>query len=184
MTARRSTSDPVSHYLETSERVVWRHQPAGRVLFYNRLPSVILIAAITAFLITVAVNVIGTSLPPLPLQPDTWLVLPAAVTLFFAVLLYFFLSTFWNHLRSLLDSWDTHYALTNRRFIVVAGRRAFKYDASYFSKMAPVGGKHGEQVLAFDWRIGHRRRYYHHDRLAGLPDAEKLERLIRETLRA
>ncbi len=184
MTARRSTSDPVSHHLQRGERIVWRHQPAGRALFYNRLPALILVAAITAFFVTIALNVIGASLPALPLQPDTWLILPAGVTLFFLVLLFFFLSTFWNHLRALLDSWDTHYALTGRRFIVVSGRRVYHYDASYFRKMEPLGGEHGKQLLMFDWGVGRKNRAYYRDRLAGLPDAQKLERLIRETLRA
>jgi hypothetical protein len=184
MTARRSSSDPVSHYLERGERVVWRHQPSARALFYNRLPPVIIVAAMTAFLVTVGVNVAGTSMPPLPIQPDAWLIFPAGVALFFLVLLYFFLSTLWNQTRHLLDSWDTHYALTDRRFIVVSGRGIFDYDASYFRKMASVSREHGKQLLMFDWGVGSKGRQCYRDRIAGLPDAAKLERLIRDTLRA
>jgi hypothetical protein len=68
--------------------------------------------------------------------------------------------------------------------MVVSGRRAIDYDASYFRKMKPLGGGAGAQVLLFDWGIGSRNREYYRDRIAGLPDAPKLERLIRQTLHA
>jgi hypothetical protein len=184
MTARRSSSDPVSQYLETGERIVWRHQPLPRALFYNRLPSVIIVLITTAGLMLIAWNVIGNTIGPGPFALQRWLILPAGVALFFCVLLYFFFSALWNHSRHLLDSWNTHYALTDRRFIVVSGRGMIDYDASYFRKMAPRGGEHGTQVLAFDWRAGRKGREDYRDRIAALPDAQKLERLIRDTLRA
>lgn len=181
MTARRSSSDPVSLYLKTGERIVWRHQPSVRALVFNRLPTVIIIVLLTAFLAVIAFNVIGNTLVGgFELAP--WLILPAAVALFFAVLFYFFLSTLWNHTRYLLDSWDTHYGLTDRRFIIVSGRGITEYDASYFKIMEPLGGETGTQVLAFDWRIGRRGRKHFHDRIAALPDSAKLAQLIRATL--
>jgi hypothetical protein len=184
MTARRSSSDPISRYLETGERTVWRHQPEARALFYNRLPSVIIVLLTTAGLVAIGWNVVGNALSPGPYALSAWMILPAGVALFFAVLLYFFLGTLWNHTRHLLDSWNTHYALTDRRFIVVSGRGIVDYDASYFRKMEPVSGKHGKQLLMFDWGVGRKRREYYRERIAGLPDAAKLERLIRDTLRA
>lgn len=184
MTARRSTSDPVSPYLATGERVVWRHQPEARVLMRNRLPAVIIVLLMTAFVIAIGVNVVSSATGPMPTQIEPWLMLPAAAGLFFLVLLYFFLTAVWSHTRLLLDSWSTHYALTDRRFLVVSNRGVVEYDAPSFHKMEPLGGAPGAQVLMFDWGVGRRRREYYRDRIAGLPDAQKLERLIRETLRA
>jgi hypothetical protein len=120
MVARRSSSDPVSRFLAIGERIVWRHEPEPRALVYSRLPTVIIVAAMTAFLVVIGANVVGASIPALPVEPSAWLILPAGAVLFFLVLLYVFLSTFWNHLRSLLESWDTHYVLTDRRFMVVS----------------------------------------------------------------
>lgn len=172
----------MSHYLATGERVVWRHQPDARALFYNRLPTVIIVLLMIAFLLVIGFNVFGNSIawPP---ALNVWLIPTAAMALFFAVLLYFFLSTLWNHTRHLLDSWDTHCALTDKRLLVVSGRGVIEYDASYFAQMEPIAGEHGKQVLMFDWGVGHRGREYYRDRIAALPDAQKLERLIRETLR-
>lgn len=184
MTAQRSTYDPVSHYLETGERVVWRHQPQARVLFYNRLPTVIIVTIMTAFLIAVGVNTVAGALSGPPVAPGAWLILPAGMGAFFLVLLYFFLTTLWNHTRHMLDSWSTHYALTDRRLLVVSKRGVIDYDASYFHQMAPLDGAHGAQILMFDWGVGSKGREYYRDRIAGLPDAKKLERLIRDTLRA
>jgi hypothetical protein len=184
MIARRSTSDPVSPYLATGERVVWRHQPEPGILMRNRLPTVIIVLLMTAFLVVIGVNVVRSAMGPLPTQLDAWLILPAAAGLFFLVLLYFFLTAIWSHARFLLDSWSTHYALTDRRFLVVSNRGVVEYDASYFRKMEPLGGAPGAQVLAFDWGPSRKRRENYRDRIAGLPDAAKLERLIRDTLRA
>jgi hypothetical protein len=182
MTARRSSSDPVLRYLATGERIVWRHQPSSRALFYNRLPTVIIVLAMTAALVVIGANVVGSLSGPLDL--GAWLILLAGAGLFFLVLLYFFLRTLWNHTRHLLDSCDTHYALTNRRFIVASGRGVIEYDAPYFRKMEALDGVQGKQMLMFDWGVGSRGREYYRDRIAGLPDSQKLERLIRETLRA
>lgn len=185
MTARRASSDPVSHYLERGERIVWRHQPEPRALFRHRLPGVIVVLLMTAGLTLIGWNVIGSAAGgALPRTLEPWLILPAGVALFFLVLLYFFLSALWNHTRHLLDSWNTHYALTDRRFIIVSGRGIVAYDASYFRKMQASGGAHGNQLLMFDWGVGRKRREYYREGVAGLPDAAKLERLIRDTFRA
>lgn len=184
MTARRSSSDPISQYLATGERIVWRHRPEARALFYNRLPSVIIILLMTIGVAAIGWTVVGNALGPGPYALDAWLILPAGAALFFAVLLFVFLSTLWDHTRQLLDSWDTHYALTDRRFLIVSGRGIVDYDASYFRKMEAGGGESGRQVLAFDWRLGNKRRPNYRNRIAALPDAAKLERLIRDTLRA
>jgi hypothetical protein len=180
--ARRSSSDPVSHYLATGEHVVWRHQPSARALVFNRLPTVIIVVLMTAFLVVIGLNSLGDLFIG-PFEPSPWLIFPAGAALFFLVLLYFFLNTLWNHTRHLLDSWDTHYALTDRRLIVVCGRGIIEYDASYFHKMEPLDGEHGKQTLLFDWGPGSKGREYYRERIAGLPDAQKLERLIRDTLR-
>lgn len=184
MTARRSSSDPVSRHLETGERIVWRHQPEPRALFYNRLPTVIILVLMAAFVAVIGANVAGSAMSGEPLEMSAWLILPAGVGLFFLVLLYVFLSTLWNHTRHLLDSWSTHYALTDHRFLVVSGRGVIAYGAPYFHKMESVSGEPGKHVLLFDWGVGSKGREYYRDRIAGLPDAAKLERLIRETLRA
>lgn len=183
MTARRSSSDPVSHHLASGEHIVWRHQPTARALMFNRLPALIVVLAIAAFVVVIGVNVVGAAIGPLPVEPDTWLILPAGATLFFLVLLYFFATAAWSHVGLLLDSWSTHYALTDRRFMVVSPRGVMAYDASYFHKMESLGGGPGAQVLTFDWGLGRKGREYYRARLAGLPDAKKLERLIRATLR-
>lgn len=184
MTARRSSSDPVSHYLETGERIVWRHQPSPRALFFNRLPAFIIILAMTGFVVVVGLNVVGNSLGSAPIEVGPWLVLPAAACLFFLVLLTFFLSFLWNHFRGLLDSSSTHYALTDRRFLVVSERGMIEYDASYFKVMEASGGEAGRQVLLFDYGpSGRHKRDGFRDRIAALPNAKKLEQLIGETLR-
>lgn len=185
MTARRSSSDPVSHYLKTGERIVWRHQPSPRALFFNRLPAFIIVAAMTCFVVAVGVSVVGAALGPSPAEMGAWLVVPAAAGLFFLVLLYFFLNALWSHFRGLLDSLSTIYALTDQRFLVVSSRGIIDYDASYFRIMDACSGEHGRQVLLFDYGpSGRRRRDTFRDRLAALPNAEQLEQLIRHTLRA
>lgn len=185
MVARRSSSDPVSHYLVTGETIVWRHQPPARTLFYNRLPLVIIVLAMTAFVLVIAANVVGSALGPPPYEPSAWLILPAGAALFFCLLLYAFAGAAWNHIRFLTDSWSTHYALTDRRFVIVSNRGVINYDASFFRKMEALGGASGEHILLFDWGpAGKRKTDHYRDRIAGLPDASKLERLIRDTLRA
>jgi hypothetical protein len=184
MTARRSSSDPVSHHLATGERIVWRHQPAARALMFNRLPTVIIILAMIAFVVVISINTLSSVTGGAPIELGAWLIWPAAIALFFLVLLYVFLRTLWSHASYFLDSWSTHYALTDRRFMVVSRRGVTDYDASYFHKMDPVDGEHGKQLLMFDWGVGSKGREYYRDRIAGLPDAKKLERLIRDTLHA
>lgn len=174
----------MSAHLETGERIVWRHQPDARTLLHNRLPTVIIVTLMTAFIVGVGVSTLGTTIRGAPLEPGPPLIATAAIALFFLVLLYFFLSMLWNHARYLLDGWSTHYALTDRRFLVVSRRGLTAYDASFFHKMDALGGEPGKQVLMIDWGVGSRGREYFRDRIAGLPDAAKLERLIRDTLRA
>ncbi len=183
MTARRSSSDPVSHYLNTGERVVWRHQPSPRTLFFNRLPGFVIALAIASFVVVIGLNLVSSTLAPGPLEVGPWLVFPAAIGLFFLVLLYFFLRALWNHLGGLRDSWSTHYALTDRRFIIVSSRGVIEYDAAYFHKMEALGGAPDGQVLLFDYGPARRGRENFRDRIAGLPNARELEHLIRDTLR-
>ena len=185
MTARRSSSDAISHYLKTGERVVWRHQPASKTLFYNRLPTLIIVLVMTAGLIAIGSNVVASALPgPGPVALDAWLILPAGALLFFLVLLYFFLGAAWNHFRFLLDSWSTHYALTDQRFLIVSSRGVIEYDAPDFHVMEARGGAPGGQVLLFDYGpSGKHKRDNFRDRIAGLPDSKQLEQLIRDTLR-
>jgi hypothetical protein len=186
MTARRSSSDPVSRYLATGERVVWRHQPAARTLFWNRLPTFIVVSLfvlfgswITAHFLSGAIG--GTRVQ----QADAWLIMPWAFVLFSVILLAAFLRFAWQHLAALLDSWSTHYALTDRRFMIVSRRGLIEYDASYFTKMEAVDGERGRQILRFDYGpFGKQRRDAFRDRITALPDAKKLEHLIRQTLRA
>jgi len=184
MSARRSTSDPISHYLKTGERVVWRHQPSPRALLFNRLPGFIIVVVLTAFMIVIGLNVVGSTIGPGPFVPDAWLILPAAAGLFFCMLLYFFLRSLWAGLRGILDSWSTHYALTDRRFMIVSKRGLIEYDASYFRVTEACGGAPGEQVLLFDYGPGRKRRDRFRDRIAAVPDSRKLKRLIQETLHA
>jgi hypothetical protein len=185
MAARRSSSDPVSRHLASGERIVWRHQPSPRVLFYNRLPAAIIVLLMTTFVVVIGVNVVRTSIGPGPWEAGPWLILPAVPVAFFGFLLFFFLRFLWGSLRSLLDSWSTLYALTDRRFLVVSKRGLVAYGAPYFRIMQASGGAPGQQVLLFDYGpSGGRRRDTFRDRIAGLPDSQKLERLIRETLRA
>jgi hypothetical protein len=185
VTARRSSSDPVSRYLATGERVVWRHQPAARTLVRNRLPVVIVVWAMTAFVMVIGWNVVSSAMPetfPVALEP--WLVLPAGALLFFLVLTFFFLRTAWEHTSHLLDSWSTHYALTDRRFLVVSRRGLIEYDASYFRIIDARGGGPDAHVLLFDYGpSGKHKRDNFRDRVAGLPDAQKLKQLIQDTLR-
>ncbi|MGD9814601.1 MAG: hypothetical protein AB7Q23_14645 [Hyphomonadaceae bacterium] len=184
MTARRSTSDPVSHDLQTGERVVWRHQPAPRVLFYNRLPGALLALAMSAFVMWIGWSIAGAALPrATPAHLDLWTLLGFVPAIFFAVLVLFFLIALWGHAAALHDSWSTHYALTGRRFVVVSRRGVIEYDAPYFWKMEALGGAPGEQVLLFDWGLARRGREYFRARIAALPDAKKLEHLIRATLK-
>jgi membrane protein implicated in regulation of membrane protease activity len=185
MTARRSSSDPVSHHLAAGERIVWRHQPTPRALFYNRLPSLVLVLIMTAFIAWVSFNIVSNTLPnAMPTEFTPWLIAPAFFIAFVLVLIYFYARFVWRHLGSLVDSWSTHYALTDRRFMIVSKRGVIDYGASYFRKMEPLGGAPGAQALAFDWGRLPKGRENYRDRIAGLPDAAKLERLIRETLRA
>lgn len=185
MTARRSTSDPVSEFLKTGERVVWRHQPSPRVLFVNRLPATILVLLLVVFGSWITAHFFAGAWGGNAGQRlDAWAVMPWAFVLFSVILVVAFIRFAWVHVGSLLDSWSTHYALTDRRFMIVSKRGVIEYDASYFRKMEALGGETGTQVLAFDWRVGRRRREYYHERIAGLPDAQELQRLIRETLRA
>lgn len=185
MTARRASSDPISRHLETGERVVWRHQPTPRALFYNRLPSLVIILIMTAFIVWVSFNAISNASPnAMPTELTLWLIVPALFIVFALVLLYFYARFIWRHVGALIDSWHTHYALTDRRFMIVSKRGVIDYDASYFHKMEPLGGAPGAQVLAFDWGRLPRGRVNYRDRIAGLPDSAKLERLIRDTLRA
>ncbi len=184
MTARRSSSDPVSHYLNAGEHVVWRHQPSPRVLFFNRLPGLLIVLAMTSFIVVIGLNVIGSALGPDPIEAGSWLVLPAAAGIFFLVLLHFFLRFLWRHLGGLRDSWSTHYALTDRRFMVVSNRGLIEYDAAYFRIMDARGGAPGGQVLLFDYGpSGKQKRDNFRDRIAGLPNSQQLEQLIRDTLR-
>lgn len=148
----------------------------------NRLPTVIIVLLMTAFVVGIGVSILSNFVEPF--ETGSWFIFPAAIALFFVVLLYFFLSTLWSHTRYFFDSWSTHYALTDRRFVVVSGRGVIEYDASYFRSMEALGGEPGRQVLMFDWGVGHKGREYHRDRIAALPDSQKLERLIRETLHA
>ncbi len=184
MSARRSTSDPVSSYLQTGERVVWRHQPTPRVLFYNRLPGALVAAAMSAFVMWIGWSVAGAALPRGALvRLDFWTLFGFALPIFFAVLVLFTLIGLWGHAGALRDSWSTHYALTGRRFLVVSRRGVIEYDAPYFHKMEALDGAPGEQVLLFDWGLARRGREHFRARIAALPDAKKLERLIRETLK-
>lgn len=50
--------------------------------------------------------------------------------------------------------------------------------------MEPLGGDSGAQALLLNCRMNKKGREYYRDRIAGLPDAAKLERLIRETFGA
>lgn len=172
----------MSHYLDTGERIVWRHHPAARALMFNRLPVVIIVFAMTVFIVVIGFNVIGSTVGGATIEPSPWLILPAGVAAFFLVLLYFFITALWSHTSFFLDSWSTYYALTDRRFLVVSRRGVIEYDASYFRKMEPLGGERGTQVLMFDWGVGSKGREYYRDRIAGLPDAQKLEHVIRDTL--
>lgn len=184
MAARRSSSDPVSHHLAAGERIVWRHQPTPRTLFYNRLPSLVLVLIMAAFIVWASFNIASNALPNMmPTEFTPWLIVPALLIGFALVLIYFYASFVWRHLGALIDSWSTHYVLTDRRFMIVSKRGVIDYDASYFRKMEPLGGAPGAQVLAFDWGRLPRGRENYRNRIAGLPDATKLERLIRETLR-
>ncbi len=186
MTARRSTSDPVSPYLETGERVVWRHRPDGRALFYNRLPALVIVLLIMAFVGGVATMIISNALPDqMPTEFSMWFIVPAIFIGFVLFILYFFVRFIWNELANLFASWSTLYALTDRRFMIVSQRGVIDYDASYFRKMDPVAGEPGKHVLLFDWGpSGKSQTDTYRARIACLPDAQKLERLIRDTLRA
>lgn len=184
MTARRASSDPVSKYLQTGERVVWRHQPAPRALFFNRLPAFILILLFIAFAGWMLWQFVTATLADFSGPWGVWLVVPFVFLLFLGALLSSFLSFAWGALRNLLDSWNTHYALTDRRFMIVSERGLIEYGAELFAKMEPLGGKAGEHVLLLDWGpAGKHKREQFRERIAALPDSRKLEKLIRETLK-
>lgn len=186
MTARRASSDPVSEFLQTGERVVWRHQPSSRALFFNRLPQLIIGLALLAFVGWVFARFFvdafaGITSAP---APGFWIAIPLAFVLLGGAILVAFLAFVWRSLRSLLDSADTHYALTAHRFMIVSARGLIDYGPEFFSKMEPLGGKDGAQVLLFDWGpSGKSRRDAFRDRIAALPNAKELEALIRQTLK-
>lgn len=186
MTARRSSSDPVSHHLKTGERIVWRHQPDARALFYNRLPHFIVMLAFIAFGSWIAALFLSGAIGGNKAQQlDAWLIMPWAFALFAILLLVAFLRFGLASLGSLLDSWNTHYALTDQRFMVVSHRGLVEYDASHFRVTEARGGAVGRQVLLFDYGpSGKQKRDQFRDRIAALPDSHKLEQLIRSTLRA
>jgi hypothetical protein len=183
MTARRSSSDPVSRHLKTGERIVWRHRPDGRTLFFNRLPSFVIAVAMTAFVLVIGVNVVSTAIGPDPITLSAWLVLPAAAGLFFLALLSVFAKALRNYFSHLTDSWTTHYALTDQRFIIASAHGPLEYDASYFRITQALGGKTGAQILLFDYGpSGKSGRNGFRNRIAGLPDSTKLKHLIQDTL--
>lgn len=185
MTARRSTSDPVSEFLKTGERVVWRHQPDPRTLLYNRLPATIVVLVFVVFGSWVAAHFFaGAAGGNAAQRRDDWAAMPWAFVLFSVILVAAFIRFAWVHVGSVLDSWSTHYALTNRRFMIVSRRGVIEYDATYFRKMEALGGAPGAQVLAFNWGRLPKGRENYRNRIAALPDSKKLEQLIRETLRA
>jgi hypothetical protein len=183
--AQRSSSDPVSRRLMTGERIVWRHQPDARTLFYNRLPGLVVTVLTATFVVWVCTRLIMRVMPAAsPAELDVWIIIPASVVLLSLVVLSLLAHVVWGQVRALIDSDGTHYALTDRRLMVVSARGMIEYDVSYFHKMESVDGAPGRQVLLFDWRRGRRGRYHFRDRIAGLPDAKQLERLIRDTLGA
>ncbi|MEZ6023747.1 MAG: hypothetical protein R3C16_10135 [Hyphomonadaceae bacterium] len=185
MTARRSTSDPVSEFLDPDERVVWRYQPASRALFRARLPPLLLMLAITAFVGWVATRIIRQSLPAeMPTEFSLWFIVPAAFIGMALFVLFLIARLAWESLQKLIDSWSTHYALTDRRFMVVCNRGLIAFDASFFQQMEILSGAEGEQMLLFDYGpSGRRRLNTYRERIAGLSDAAALEQLIRKTLR-
>ncbi|QGZ93273.1 hypothetical protein DSM104635_00082 [Terricaulis silvestris] len=139
----------------------------------------------TAFVIVIGWNVVSSAIPEsFPVALDPWLALPAGALLFSLVLSFFFLRAAWEHTSALLDSWSTHYALTDRRFIIVSRRGLIDYDASYFHVMDARGGGSDAHVLLFDYGpSGKHKRDNFRGRIAGLPDAQKLKQLIQDTLR-
>lgn len=184
MTARRASSDPVSKYLQTGERVVWRHQPAPRALFFNRLPVFVISLAFVGFVGWVVWQVFANSFADFPRQLGAWIVVPFAFALLGGAILIALLTFAWGSLRALLDSANTHYALTDRRLMIVSERGLIDYSGDYFAKTEPLGGAPGAQVLLFDWGpAGRRRRDSFRDRIAALPDSRQLDALIRQTLK-
>lgn len=178
-------SDPVSPYLEAGERIVWRHQPDSRTLFCNRLPNLVIVLPLAGFVAWACYQVVGNALPDrMPTEFSVWLIIPAGFVGFALYLLYWYAVFIRRSLGSLLDSSSTHYALTDRRFMIVSARGVIEYDASYFEKMEAGAGAPGAEILLFNWGpAGRRRRSFYRDRIAALPDAKALERLIRATLR-
>lgn len=186
MTARRSSADPVSAFLETGERIVWRHRPSPRTLFFNRAPQFVISLMLIGFLGWILWQFLRDALLGAASAQalGIWLVVPFAFLLFGVAIMVAFLSFGWHALGALLDSWSTHYALTDRRFMIVSDRGLIEYGPAYFANMAPLAGRTDAQVLLFDWGpVRKSRRDSFRNSIAALPDSKKLERLIRDTLK-
>jgi hypothetical protein len=76
--------------------------------------------------------------------------------------------------------WSTAYVLTDRRVVVIAGRRATSYFAPAFARVDVDGG-----VIRFNWGpFGRRGGEGFHTRLVGVDDPRRVADLIARTLKA
>lgn len=180
--ARRSTYDPEAPYLGPGERVVWRHAPPPAALAANRAPELILILAFTGALVWIGAGLVRTAAPVALPHGAMAMALTAGEVIFWLVIFYFFGRTAWRAFGTFRDSWSTSYALTGKRLLVISRRGVLEYDSSCFHRTEAV---RRDSILMFDWGDigGKARREGFRARIAGLDSADKLAKLIRETLR-
>lgn len=170
------TIDPFAAQLGAGERILWRQTAPPLRLAASKLPGLGFALVWAGFSWTwtfLALSAIGPAL-----FDGGANALDGAAILFVLIGGLFSIVgivMMWGVIADLIDSWRTHYALTNKRLLIISGGRVTTYQGDAFDQIERTR----DGTIRFAWGPTSRRHAGFTATLIGVADPVHLEDLIR-----
>ena len=174
--------DRVAQSLAPDERIVWRQKAAAEQLAFGKSIPLVFALLWSSF----SWGIAGLTVYAHWFAPETdvnaaaapWPVL--VITGLFSLIGFAFV---WATATDFIASWSTHYALTDRRLMIVSRFATESFYCDAFGSSCVTGGPLVGAV-AFAWGPVGRRGVGYTSTLVGVRDPHRVVALIRQTLRS
>ncbi len=178
--------DPIARELAPDEQIIWRESPPPRALTRSRI---YVILGLLIFFTPSAAVAIGSALAAVrrqwtmaAIEEESGLILALGISSLFAILLGYVLVL---AIRELFEKTGPHYALTNRRLIVVARNSVTSHGPNAFAELSNNEETNERGTISFTSGplYGWEDDPTYSDELLGVAKPAEIERLIRQTFR-